>query len=83
MKRFVVVCMVMLFAVAGTAQAKAGWMAIPDPNTGVVVTVGEPAEDPPGDPAAESSGPLGSNPQSGDGVSDGSVLDSPNGPNRP
>jgi hypothetical protein len=29
---------------------------------------------------ASAAGPLGSNPQAGDGISDGSSLDSPNGP---
>ncbi|MHB9027368.1 MAG: hypothetical protein ACYC9O_01225 [Candidatus Latescibacterota bacterium] len=31
--------------------------------------------------AGNTSGPLGPNPQAGDGISDGSTLDSPNGPN--
>ena len=31
--------------------------------------------------SADSSGPMGPNPQAGDGVSDGSSLDAPNGPN--
>jgi len=30
---------------------------------------------------ADSSGPLGPNPDAGDGISDGSSLDAPNGPN--
>ena len=30
---------------------------------------------------ADSSGPLGPNPQAGDGIPDGSSLDAPNGPN--
>jgi hypothetical protein len=30
---------------------------------------------------ADSSGPLGPNPQAGDGWPDGSLLDAPNGPN--
>ena len=31
--------------------------------------------------ADNSSGPMGPNPQAGDGISDGSILDRPNGPN--
>ena len=35
----------------------------------------------PGIALADSSGPMGPNPDAGDGISDGSSLDAPNGPN--
>jgi len=84
MKRFIVVGIVALFVVAGASQAMAkGGVMIPDPNLGELISVGDQNDDPPGDPASDPSGPFGSAPQSGDGISDGSGLDSPNGPNTP
>jgi len=84
MKRLIVVGIVALFSLAGVSSAMAGGgIAIPNPNTGEVVTIGDQNDDPPGEPASDSSGPFGSAPQSGDGISDGSGLDSPNGPNTP
>jgi hypothetical protein len=84
MKRFIAAGIVVLFIIAGVSQAVAGGgMKIPNPITGEVVTIGSTADEPPGDPPSEPDGPFGSAPQSGDGVSDGSGLDSPNGPNVP
>lgn len=84
MKRLIIVGIVTLFAVAGASSAMAGGgIAIPNPNTGEVVTVGDQNDDPPGEPASEPSGAFGSAPQSGDGIPDGSGLEPPNGPNAP
>jgi hypothetical protein len=83
MKRFIAAGIAALFFVAGTSPALAGGggIMIPNPVTGEVVKVT--ADEPPGDPPSEPDGPFGSAPQSGDGVSDGSGLNSPNGPNAP
>lgn len=85
MKRFFAAGIVALFFVVGTSPALAGGggIMIPNPVTGEVVKVSATADEPPGDPPSEPEGPFGSAPQSGDGVSDGSGLDSPNGPNAP
>jgi|GEM_PF-1528969 len=85
MKRVIAATIVALFTVAGVSQAIAGGggIMIPNPITGEVVKVGSTADEPPDDQAADANGPFGSAPQSGDGISDGSGLDSPNGPNAP
>jgi hypothetical protein len=85
MKRFIAAGVVALFTVGvvSSAMAGGGGIAIPNPNTGEVVTIGAQNDDPPAVPSTDASGPFGSAPQSGDGIPDGSGLDAPNGPNAP
>lgn len=85
MKRIIAAGIVALFILAGASQALAGGgrIMIPNPITGEVMSVGSTANEPPGNPPSEPEGPFGSAPRSGDGIPDGSGLDSPNGPNAP
>jgi hypothetical protein len=85
MKRFFAAGIAALFILVGASSALAGGggIMIPNPVTGEVVKIGSTADEPPTDPPSEPSGAFGSAPQSGDGIPDGSGLDSPNGPNAP